>query len=140
MKGKTMRKSVTLVSGSNSLNFFLEDEEIQFEINFNCIDLYLKTRHFTIDKTLYVLTLSKEEEKLIKDYYKDNGLDDRPDLESILNLGFFKHLRINLLANLSTLLHEVLYTNQCVICIDTLFDEVLEEFERDLKNEFKVHF
>lgn len=135
-----MRKFVTLVSGSSGLKFYLEDEEIRFEINFNYIDLYLKTRHFTIDKNLYVLTLSKEEEKPIKDYYKDNGLGDSPYLESILNLDFFKHLGINLLANLSTLLHEALYTNQHVICIDNLFDEVLEEFERDLKNEFKVHF
>lgn len=134
-----MRKSVTLVSGEKSLNFYFEDEEIQFDINFNCIELELKTRYFTIDKTLYILTLSKEEEKLIKDYCKDNGLDNSPDLESILNLDFFEHLRINLLANLCTLLHEALYTNQRVI-IDTLFDEVLEEFERDLKNEFKVHF
>lgn len=135
-----MRKSVILVSGTNSLNFYFEDEEIQFEISFNSIYLDLKTRYFTIDKTLYILTLSKEEEKLIKDYYKDNGLNAMPDLEGILNLDFFKHLRINLLANLSTLLHEALYTNQRVICIDTLFNEVLEEFERDLKNEFKVHF
>lgn len=135
-----MKKSVTLVNGEKSLNFYFEDEEIQFEISFNSIYLDLKTRYFTIDKTLYVLTLSKEEEKLIKDYYKDSGLDERPDLESILNLDFFEHLRINLLTNLSTLLHEALYTNQRVICIDTLFNEVLEEFERDLKNEFKVHF
>lgn len=134
-----MKKSVTLVNGEKSLNFYFEDEEIQFEISFNSIYLDLKTRYFTIDKTLYVLTLSKEEEKLIKDYYKDSGLDNSPDLESILNLDFFEHLRINLLANLCTLLHEALYTNQRVI-IDTLFDEVLEEFERDLKNEFKVHF
>lgn len=135
-----MKKSVILVSGTESLNFYFEDEEIQFEISFNSIYLYLKTRYFTIDKTLYNLTLSKEEEKLIKDYYKDNGLDLSLDLESILKLDFFKHLRIRLLTNLSALLHEALYANQCVVCIDTLFDEVLEEFERDLKNEFKVHF
>lgn len=135
-----MRKSVILVSGTNSLNFYFEDEEIQFEISFNSIYLDLKTRYFTIDKTLYILTLSKEEEKLIKDYYKDNGLHGIPDLEGILNLDFFKHLRVNLLTNLSTLLHEAFYTNRHIICIDTLFNEVLEEFERDLKNEFKVHF
>lgn len=28
-----MRKSVILVSGTNSLNFYFEDEEIQFEID-----------------------------------------------------------------------------------------------------------
>ncbi|ASQ30262.1 hypothetical protein CAV_0595 [Campylobacter avium LMG 24591] len=135
-----MKKSIILVSGTNSLNFYLEDEEFQFEISFNCIYLFFKTRHFTIDKTLCVLTLSEGEKKLINDYYEDNGLDDNVDLESILKLDFFKHLKVNLLTNLSTLLHKALYANQSTIYIDTLFNEVLEEFERDLKNEFKVHF
>lgn len=135
-----MKKFVTLVSGASGFNFYFGNEEIQFEISLNSIYLNLQTRYFTIDKTLYILTLSKEEKKLIKDYYDDNGLDERPDLESILNLDFFEHLRINLLTNLSALLHEALYANQPLICIDTLFDEALEEFERDLKNEFKVHF
>lgn len=135
-----MKKSVTLVNGEKSLNFYLEDEEIQFDITSNHIELDLITRYFTINRTLYNLTLSKEEEKLINDYCEDNGLDYDIDLEDILKLDFFKHLKINLLTNLSALLHEALYTNQCVVCIDTLFNEALEEFERDLKNEFKVHF
>ena len=135
-----MKKPVTLVNGEKSLNFYFEDEEFQFDITSNFIELDLITRYFTINRTLYTLTLSEEEEKLIIDYYEDNGLDKKPNLESILNLDFFKHLRINLLTNLSALLHEALYTNQTVICIDTLFDEALEEFGRDLKNEFKVHF
>ena len=135
-----MKKFVTLISGEKSLNFYLEDEEFQFDITSNHIELDLITRYFTINRTLYNLTLSKEEEESIINYYDDNGLDLKPDLESILNLDFFKHLRIRLLTNLSALFHEVLYANQCFIRIDALFDEVLEEFERDLKNEFKVHF
>ena len=135
-----MKKFVTLISGEKSLNFYLEDEEFQFDITSNHIELDLITRYFTINRTLYNLTLSKEEEESIINYYDDNGLDLKPDLESILNLDFFKHLRMRVLTNLSALFHEVLYTNERFIRIDALFDEALEEFERDLKNEFKVWF
>ena len=64
-----MKKPVTLVNGEKSLNFYFEDEEFQFDITSNFIELNLQTRYFTINRTLYTLTLSEEEEKLIIDYY-----------------------------------------------------------------------
>lgn len=134
-----MKKYATLVSKNTAFNFYLGDEEFNFYIRQNRVHLRFYTKRDINDSPIYTLSLSKYKKTILNKYYKNEGLDKKPILEDILDLDFYRHLRINLLTNLCDLLNKTLCTCKYIF-IDTLFDEVFEEFERDLKDQFYVHF